>query len=90
MIIKTRHIPMKLYLYIHTVSLAGADRVEASDPVELDNASNSLIDGGNVSLIHLRYSMTSSVTRTIRPSKLHHKFKYFHNYYRQIEQNSKV
>lgn len=54
-----------------TVSLAGADSVEASDAVELDNESTSLKGSGNVSLIHLRYSITSSVTRIILPSILH-------------------
>lgn len=37
-----------------TVSLAGAERVDASEPVELDRESPSLKGSRNVSLIHLR------------------------------------
>lgn len=58
------------YLRILTVSLAGAERVDASEPVELDKESPSLTGSWNVSLIHLRYSITSSVTRIILPSML--------------------
>lgn len=39
---------------LYTVSLAGAERVDASEPVELDRESPSLTGKGNVSLIHLR------------------------------------
>lgn len=61
--------------HIITVSLAGADIVEASDPVELESESNSARVKGKVSFIHLRYSITSSVTRIIRPSILYLKIK---------------
>lgn len=52
------------------MSLAGAESVDASEPVELDNESSSAGETGNVSLIQLRYSITSSVIRIIRPSIL--------------------
>jgi len=46
---------LKIYfLTIFTVSLAGAERVDASEPVELDKESASLTGSRNVSLIHLR------------------------------------
>lgn len=41
-------------LRIFTVSLAGAERVDASEPVELDKESPSFTGSWNVSLIHLR------------------------------------
>lgn len=41
-------------LRIFTVSLAGAERVDASEPVELDRESPSFTGSRNVSLIHLR------------------------------------
>lgn len=58
------------FKHLYTVSLAGAERVDASEPVELDRESPSLTGKRNVSLIHLRYSITSSVTRIILPSML--------------------
>lgn len=42
------------FLRLLTVSLAGAERVDASEPVELDRESPSLTGSRNVSLIHLR------------------------------------
>lgn len=54
-----------------TVSPSGAERVEASELVELDKESISPRARGNVSFIHFRYSITSSVTRIILPNILY-------------------
>lgn len=59
----------KVFLLFITDSLAGAESVDASEPVELESESVSG-GAGNVSFIHFRYSITSSVILIILPNIL--------------------